>query len=548
MLLWSAVMQSPAQLRRHAAVVAFLVLHWNVHSDGLLGRKVHHLSCVSIENTVICNLAEADLQDSQKMQLEVVAGQTAEIRSLGNSSGGSPPCFWAQRETANMLPVQRFTRDMGGDYTVVCGTGNSNYSVNISVHVTAPKKPPSIPQLTVTEGEDHTVSFRCVSEGNPIPKITWYANKQTSRRDLKEETNLEKEMAVSTLDGFTYQTSNTNCCATNSEGKECALIYHYELGKPRQETEAPQILLNPGQSLALRCRANNKKPPMKWFFNNTELSGVRMYYYDSVLEYFSIESVSGNNSGEYVCKSKDGQSKATQVQVHEEDFIEILELNESVRIWEKEKATFCLQVQVLTYPKPQCAWIQPNGTKVQSDKTHDLWNNHTFKLCNPEPGLYQIQLRAGRKLVTKNLSLCVTDTPKFTILQNLDNVTCMTNSSLPRAIFWKRCPADTNCTDSAMWKETSVNLQEFPDSDQFCQKDIVFSEACSEVNNHIVQCCLTNMDGSYCSEHFTVENPSSDPSDSMVLILMCCIPVVALLLISLIVVHVIRKKRVHYSF
>ncbi|KAL6462805.1 hypothetical protein MHYP_G00292270 [Metynnis hypsauchen] len=439
-----------------------------------------------------------------------------------------------------MLPIQRFTRDMDGLYTVVCG--NSNYSVNISVHVTAPKKRPSIPQLTVSEGEGHTVSFRCASAGNPKPKITWYTNYKPSSQHLKEEGNQDMEMAVSTLDGFNYQTSNTNCCATNSQGKECTLIYHYDLGKPMQKTEAPQILLNPGQSLALRCK--NKKTPVKWFFNNTELSGVKALWYSSVFEYFSIESVSEHNSGEYVCKSEDGQSKATQVQVHEEDLIEILELNENVRIWEKEKATFCLQVQVLAYPKPQCDWITPNGTKVQSDETHDLWNNHTFKLCNPEPGQYLIQLRAGKKLVTKNLSLCVTDTPKFTVLYDLDKVTCMTNSSLPQALSWKMCPLPANCTDSAMWNETSVNLQEFPDSGQFCQKEIVFSTACSEINNHIVQCCLTNMDGSYCSEHIAVENSCSVSSDSsdMVLILMCCMLVFALLLVSLILVHFIRKK------
>ncbi|XP_037390131.1 receptor-type tyrosine-protein kinase FLT3-like isoform X3 [Pygocentrus nattereri] len=251
-------------------------------------------------------------------------------------------------------------------------------------------------------------------------------------------------MAVSTLDGFNYQTSNTNCCATNSQGKECALIYHYELGKPMRESEAPQILLNPGQSLALRCKANNKKTPVEWFFNNTKLSGLKTLWYASVFKYFSIESVSEHNSGEYVCKSEDGQSKATQVQVQEEDLIEILELNENVRIWEKEKATFCLHVQVLAYPKPQCDWITPIGTKVQSDETHDIWNNHTFKLCNPEPGQYQIQLRADKKLVTKNLSLCVTDTPKFTVLQNLHEVTCMTNSSLPQALSWKICPLPAN--------------------------------------------------------------------------------------------------------
>ncbi|KAL6462804.1 hypothetical protein MHYP_G00292260 [Metynnis hypsauchen] len=103
MLLWPAVMHPAVHVRTHAAVVVFLVLQWNVPSDGLLDGDVHHLSCVSTENTVTCSLAKADLQGSQKMQLEVVAEQTVEIRSLGNSSGGFSPCSWAQRHNCGLV-------------------------------------------------------------------------------------------------------------------------------------------------------------------------------------------------------------------------------------------------------------------------------------------------------------------------------------------------------------------------------------------------------------------------------------------------------------
>lgn len=35
---------------------------------------------------------------------------------------------------------------------------------------------PSVPQLTVSRGEESTALFLCVSEGNPKPTITWYGH------------------------------------------------------------------------------------------------------------------------------------------------------------------------------------------------------------------------------------------------------------------------------------------------------------------------------------------------------------------------------------
>ncbi|KAI4881730.1 hypothetical protein NFI96_026569 [Prochilodus magdalenae] len=352
--------------------------------------------------------------------------------------------------------------------------------------------------------------------------------------------HLENETAVSTLNGFKYQNSNTKCCASNSEGEACAQIHHYDLGIPFQETEAPEISLNPGQSLALRCKNNNK--PL-WYFNNTELSGVTNIYFGSKLEYFSIASVTVRDSGEYVCKSTDGQTKATKVQVYEGDFIEILDLNKDVRIWEKDKATFCFQAHVRTYPRAQCHWITPNGTKVQSDQTLNRWNNHTCKLCNPDPGRYQIQVTAGEKLVTKNMSLCVTETPKFTVLKDLAKVTCKTNSTHPLNLSWQICPSHANCTDSEVWQKTPVNLQEYPDSGQFCHKTIVISKNSEEMNNHLVKCCIANLEGSYCSDHIAVKMPSIDLTAMIVM----CVLVFALLLVSLTLVYFIYNKKPGYE-
>ncbi|XP_072545222.1 receptor-type tyrosine-protein kinase FLT3 [Salminus brasiliensis] len=538
------------QLKGKTVLVVFVVLQLSVLvcSDRLQDGDMQELRlpCVSNETTVTCSLAEMVLQGSQTLTLDVLAGQSVKIHltSLGNNSGHSTQCYWTQRNTSSMLPIQHFERDMDGVYTAVCDNGNSNHSVNISVHILSPKKRPSIPQLQIIEKQFSTVFYRCVSKGNPKPTIKWYSEDKYIRQDFTEDINVEKQMVASLLKSFDYQGSNTKCCATNSEGEECSQIYHYDLGKSMQKTEAPQILLHPGQSLALRCEV--QRFPVKWYFNNTQLSGVKAKNYDSDIEYFFIESVSVQDSGEYACKSNDNRTKVTRVRVHEKDFIQVLELKEFFIIKKPEKANFCFQAQVLSHPKAQCYWITPNGSKVQCEETQYLWGSSMFQLCNPEPGQYQIQLRSGLKFVSKNTSICVTDTPKFTILQDQDQaqVTCMTDSFQPQSILWKICPSDADCNSTAKWKEEQVVDRWYPDSDHFCQKKIVISKHSSEVNGHIVQCCLTTLGESHCSEKHLVKKSSMDP---LGLIVMCCLLVLILLLVCLLLAHFIHKKKPGYS-
>ncbi|KAK1806526.1 hypothetical protein P4O66_005037 [Electrophorus voltai] len=294
-----------------------------------------------------------------------------------------------------------------------------------------------------------------------------------------EEKTEEKEMSASKLDCYADAFSNTKCCATNSEGEECSQIYHYLLQAPMIEIEAHRILLRQGQSLVLRCAINDRDDQLKWYYNNfTELKGVKLVHYSYLMEFYSINSVSVSDSGEYICKSKKGQKKATQVQV---------------------------LAEVLSYPKAQCQWITPNGSKVECYESHYLWGTSTFKLCNPEPGQYQIQLRADENAVTRNMSLCVTEIPKFKLLQDEDHVICMTKSALPLSLYWMTCPLHTNYTNDAMWKKIHMDLEAYPNSEQFCQKRIVISLLASRVNNHFVKCCLSNDAGSYCSGQITVK-------------------------------------------
>ncbi|XP_026863919.2 receptor-type tyrosine-protein kinase FLT3 isoform X2 [Electrophorus electricus] len=412
-----------------------------------------------------------------------------------------------RQETASVLPFQTFKPDMDGVHTAVCDSGKSNYSVNISVHVYSPKTRPSFPQLTVIAEQYNAASLRCVSEGHPKPTIKWYNNKGPMRNNyIQEEKTEEKEMSASKLDCYADAFSNTKCCATNSEGEECSQIYHYLLQAPMIEIEAHRILLRQGQSLVLRCAINDRDDQLKWYYNNfTELKGVKLVHYSYLMEFYSINSVSVSDSGEYICKSKKGQKKATQVQVLEKGILEIDSLDENVRIVRYERPNFCFQAEVLSYPKAQCQWITPNGSKVECYESHYLWGTSTFKLCNPEPGQYQIQLRADENAVTRNMSLCVTEIPKFKLLQDEDHVICMTKSALPLSLYWMTCPLHTNYTDDAMWKKIHMDLEAYPNSEQFCQKRIVISLLASRVNNHFVKCCLSNDAGSYCSGQITVK-------------------------------------------
>lgn len=52
-----------------------------------------------------------------------------------------------------------------------------------------------------------------------------------------------------------------------------------------------------------------------FFFGMIQLKGVTSLYYEIMMKYYSIASVSVNDSGVYHCNNSHGQSKAVKVQV-----------------------------------------------------------------------------------------------------------------------------------------------------------------------------------------------------------------------------------------
>ncbi|GAA6100137.1 receptor-type tyrosine-protein kinase FLT3 [Tachysurus ichikawai] len=535
------------QLSQDKHFTVFLLLQFSallcietLHQMDMRDGDMHRLPCVSKKTTVRCRLSEEYLQDSQTTLLEVVAGQMVEVHLTSN---GSTQCFWKQRGTSNLLLLESFERRMDGIYSVICGDGKT---ANISVLVDSSARRPSVPQLTVSSGEEYTAYFQCVSEGDPKPTITWYEDESHIGKGQEEIKRTEKYVTESKLNSFHH--SNIKCCATNSHGEECSYIYHNDLDKATLETEAPRVLLRTGQSLALQCHKTEKDGlDVKWYFNNdTKLTGQTVLYYNHMMEYYSVASVSVADSGEYRCKSNDEQTKAIKVQVIENDMLEILKLNKSVTIQEKDKANFCFHAEVLSHPKAQCHWISPSGIVVQCSETRYLWGESTFTLCNPEPGQYQIHLRAGRKVVTESLSLCVTDTSKFMLLQGLAKVTCMTSSVLPVNVSWMTCSSSADFRDPSAWKEMYTDSPEYSDSKQFCQKNLFVSRPLGDFNDLFVKCCSINNNNhiiSYCSEQILVKTSTY----SLFLVVTCSMLVLTLMLLSIILFHFIRKKKPGYE-
>ncbi|TSK98454.1 Receptor-type tyrosine-protein kinase FLT3 [Bagarius yarrelli] len=522
-----------------SALVCSDPLHQMDMGDG----DVYDLPCVLDKTTVMCRLSEKYLQSSHTALLEVVAGQMVEVRLTSNSS---TQCYWIQRETANLLILEFFIRGMDGMYTVICG---DNKTANISVHVHSSAGQPSVPRLTVSSGEEYSSHFLCVSEGSPKPSITWYENETRIRQGAEVINTPEKDISKSKLNSPPL--SNIKCCATNSHGDECSYSYHYDLDKPTLKSEPSEILLRPGQSLSLQCHKSESDDDtvseldVKWYLNNdTKLTGVTTLHYTSMIESYSIAAVSVNDSGEYRCKSNTNQMKVVKIRVLENDLLEILKLNKDVTIQEKDKASFCFNVEVSADPKVQCHWITPRDVVLRCSKKRSFWSDSTFTLCDPEPGRYQIQLRAGKKVLTESLSLCVTDIPKFVLLQDMAQVTCITKSSFPVDISWRTCPS--NAENSSPWIETYTDSPKYSDSEQFCLKNVMISRPLSDFNDRFVKCCHVDFNNkvSYCSEQILVKGSSAN---SFVLVVTCSLLVLVLMLLSIILCHFIPKKKPGYE-
>ncbi|XP_051971100.1 receptor-type tyrosine-protein kinase FLT3-like [Xyrauchen texanus] len=515
--------------------VVLLLLQWSARSLSAMrdGSTDTHAHCVTDGSTVNCTLQETDLLNSDPIKLGVVEGQTVDIyAACRQNSSERFRCLCYQRVNSTMHLLQHSERVENGTYTLLCG--NHNLTV-----VQSPKRMPSVPVLKAiaSAGQKNTADIVCISEGNPKPTIKWNGNNKNPKEVRENRWNRTESSLISSPDC-------QKCCASNLLGEECSEIYDYDL-ETKEDGQKVQIFLKSGQSLLLRCILKTRKSPeLRWYFNNSLVSGVNSvtslnYYY--WMELLTVESVNVMHSGEYICKSKYNHTASTYVMIFEKDKIDILQLNANNSILAQNKASFCFQALVFSYPKAQCHWIIPNQTKIKCRETHYHHYNSTFKLCYPKSGQYQIKLENQEHSVIRNVSLCISDIPRIKILKDLSFTTCTTQSSTPVALSWKICPSHTKCIDPEDWNEMPVAPSEFPDSDQFCQKKIVFARSRSYREDHLIKCCITNIEGTHCSDQMLLQ------TNSYVDYVICFVLIVVLLVVIFALMIFIRIKKPMYQ-
>lgn len=506
-------------------LVVLLLLQCGTQSSGSTER---HPRCATDGSTIRCMLEEADVFSSDPVKLGGIEGQTVEVYTKcqqSNSKGFKCLCY--QRINSAMHPLQHFEEGhSNGTHTLICG----NYSVTVTE---PPQRRPSVPVLKAIEIRVRVVQLVCVSEGNPRPNL-WY-NGKDPKESKESKWNRAKIILKSDTD------PNIKCCASNVLGEECSAVYYYDLDT-KEDSPKAQIFLRSGQSLLLQCKKRSiEDPELRWLLNNTAVSGVTSLHFTDWMEYLSIESVNVTHSGEYICKSNSNHSMNTYVKVFESDQIDILQLNENNSILAQNKASFCFQARVFSHPKVQCHWITPNQSKIECKETHYHHYNSTFKLCNPDPGQYQLILDTQEHSVIRNLSLCISDIPRINISTNSSFITCETESSKPTSLSWKVCPSHLKCIVSKDWKEIPVALSEFQDSDQFCQKKIAFDRPRSYKENHLIKCCITNLAGTHCSEQILLQ------TNSYTEYIICLVVIISLFMIIIALFIYIRVQKPVYQ-
>lgn len=485
--------------KRLLVVLLVLALHLGARGIAMTDASTEtHSQCDTDGSTVRCTLEDTDLMSSDPIRLNVTEGQTVEIySSCQQNNPEGLKCLCYQRINSSMDPLQNTERFGNEIYTVICG----KHSVTV---VQSQQRRPSVPVLKAIAkaGSSNIAQLVCTSEGNPKPTIRWYGNSTKPEEGMINKWYKTESILMS----YDYhpKTPNITCCAYNTLGEECTELHHYDLNTKVDGQK--MIFLKSGQSLLLRCTINSKiNPELRWHFNNTAVKGITSLHFSDWTEHFFIESVNVKHSGEYSCTSKNSHTGNTYVKVLENDKIDILQLNENNSILAQNKASFCFQALVFSFPKAQCHWITPNQTEIQGKETHHLDLNSTFEMCNPEPGQYQIKLKTQEYSVTRNISLCILDIPRITIHKDSNFTICETESSLPVTVSWKICPSHAKCIDPKEWEEMSVAHPKFIDSDQFCQKKIHFDRPHSNREDHLIKCCITNIAGTGCSEQILLQ-------------------------------------------
>nr|XP_019962663.1 PREDICTED: receptor-type tyrosine-protein kinase FLT3 [Paralichthys olivaceus] len=531
--------------------------------------SAQNLSCVP-SHEVACLEPANYLKTSGAVSVDVCAGMKLMVSLQGLS--GYSVCHWIRGERVVMtvrdsiVPPQ--PSEAGpGEYTLSCETSNGTSS-SVTVSVRELKERPTKPQLMLQDVKDRNWSpnFACISEGCPKPTIKWFGNKV----GINGPANSERR-AESKISSTKYVAGRMMCCATNEEGQECSQLYHYDLEREQMENEFYNVTVSPGQSLLLRSRIQEYRPPSPvWEKGGKLLDASTLncsstvekicikndFHFENGFAYLFIKSVSAEDGGTYTCRSPKHKTKSVYIHVQAEGFLSV-QLDKRKIVPALNASSSCLQANVSYHPVLQsCFWEAPDKTIRKCSTDEWVTKHRSVQLCNSlKPGDYKLHLEAGGQKETKTISVCVVDAPKFSFgFSKMNNtVTFEAVSLVPANYTWNFCSSENgSCEAESSWTNIPDTFQ--ADSDVSCNKTTKSSLRSDQASGQYIRFCLTNSVGSWCSN--SIYNPPSHqastgakPTENNMVLLKVgsFFLLLALAVVSVALMYFVKKKKPQYQ-
>ncbi|XP_028289690.1 receptor-type tyrosine-protein kinase FLT3 [Gouania willdenowi] len=521
-------------------------------------------TCVPSEE-VACFVLADHLNESEAVSIESLSGKKLKVSLEGLH--GLSVCHWIKREdAASPTSVKQFmltsplTEADSGQYKLTCGTTNDSRSWLVDLRV-VPIRRPTKPQLMLDRLNEKNSSpyFTCITEGNPNATMKWIGG--------KKEINLPSKSArvENSISSTKFYDNRIMCCVTNPEGQECSQLYDYEISNTKRE-EVSNVNLSPGQSLVLRCRIRQYTGECPvWKIGGQILNGSICGTEEEIcvkndthmmnrMAYLFIRSVRVEHSGTYTCRDPNNQNKSVYVNVHTEGFLSA-NLHDSLVTSVEARSHTCLNASISYHPVLQhCSWEAPDKHRNKCVTDEHVTMHRNVRLCESlTSGEYKLHLMAGGYIVTKTVSVCIVDKPKFEVNFLGDRINVETTTHVPANYTWLFCSAANHSSDTVSeWMKVPNSNQS--DTDFLCNKTIKSSIDRNLVNEQKIKFCLTNSVGSWCSDCISVPissqrsrgDPPFDDSTGWLKV-GCIVLILALTGVTLLLVHSLRKRKPQYQ-